>query len=273
MNEMQLTYIPLVDIEIDDEFNCRGELNHVDVSALAQDIAKNGLIQPVVVRPLLNGKFGLVAGFRRTKAHQILEKETIAAVVRDNLSETDAGIINLIENINRENLNLLQEAKAVVNLLRKDPLLGRNGLAEKLQKSPGWVQIRLMVADMPKEIQQELASGDYTQQEIRDLYSLKTPEERFAAIKLLKDNKSKGLSKPARLKSVNADSKHPRNRKEIFAMMDHIREVMDFGFWSRCLAWASGEITDTDLYETLEKEADEKGVPYAKPTVGVSMLG
>jgi ParB family chromosome partitioning protein len=83
---------------------------------LADSIRVQGVVQPIVVRPMGNGQFELIAGERRWRATQLAGLETIPAVVRE-LDDPTAAVISLIENIQRENLNPLEESRALQRLI------------------------------------------------------------------------------------------------------------------------------------------------------------
>lgn len=95
-------------------FQARRDFSHLD--RLAEDIAKNGVLQPVLVRPLGNERYELVAGERRWRAAQQAGKTIIPAVVRP-MSDMEARIYGLTENLQREDLNAYELARAVVELV------------------------------------------------------------------------------------------------------------------------------------------------------------
>ena len=278
MNEtQQIDNIKLEEIYADDDFNCRDRVRAVDVVELARSIEKDGLIQPVVVTPLdepIDGKlFKIVAGFRRLKAHVVNKAETIACIVRKDLDEKTARIINLAENLNRHNLTIVEEAKALLPLFS----LGLNEyqIADELPSaSRGWVQVRIMLLKLPPEVQEEAAAGILTQTQMRDLYTLKnggaTDEELFDITKKLKDAKSQKKVKPhITRKMAPAQAKRIRKKPEMYSMMDHIFESIDACFATRVLAWSAGEISDLDLFKDIKKEAEKMGREYTIPLQSV----
>ena len=275
--DMKVVNIPLGEIHADDEFNCRGKITPIDVVTLAKDIEKQGLIQPVVVtlydeeqQKSTGCKYRLIAGYRRRMAHQVLERSTIPAIVRtDMVDDIDARFFNLAENLQREDLNVLQEAKALQKL--KDLGISEIATSERLGKSRGWVQIRYMLLDLPEQIQREVALKNITQTQVREIYShLKKggEEAAFAAAKEIKELKARGRTNI----SVNPDkhkktSKKQRTRAEIFGMMEHIQTSgIGNGLWTRCLSWAAGEISGIDLFDSLNEYAQRNGIQYIKPS-------
>ena len=264
----QIENIKLTEIFADESFNSRGRIAPIDVADLAKSIEKDGLIQPVVVTDLVDDpegrKYKLIAGFRRHMAHRILERDTIPAIYRAGIGDRQARILNLKENIDRENLNIYQEALAIKQL----NVLGgtQEQIAKETGQSKGWVQVRLMLLELPEEIQREAAAGFLTQQQIRDINMLPTADEQYAAVKRIKKYKMGGGKGSIKVrKSDKTKVKKRRERADIFEAMDMIQEAVGAGFHSRCMAWCAGEITDYDFHASIQEYANEKGVPYAIP--------
>lgn len=275
--EMVVKPIPLTWIYPDDQFNSRGQIAPIDIVDLAKSIEDEGLISPVVITPLKDGDprktgeaaFLLVAGYRRFYAHRLLKRTSIQAIVREQMDEVKCRILNLKENLDRKELNVLQEAKAISRL--KELGVGESAAAESLNKSRGWVQIRYMLLELPEEIQLEAAAGVIRQSDIRMLYSLPNREARLTAAKRVKESVLKGESKTeARVQAQGKKKtdKRIRNKVEIQQMMAHIQEAIGNGVWTRGLAWASGEISDYELFESVKKHADDAGVDYTVPVDG-----
>src|SRR5262245_10784879 len=97
--------IPIERIVADDDFNCRGSFQLHTVRELADDIAVNGLLHPPVVRPLPDGRYSLVVGFRRLAAVKLLGWTQVPVTIRDDLADKQAQGVNLAENIQRRDLN------------------------------------------------------------------------------------------------------------------------------------------------------------------------
>ena len=226
----------LSDILYDDVFNCRGPISPMDVADLAKDISRDGLLQPILLSNNPAGsshKYKLLAGHRRYRAHQVLKRERIRSVVREgSISDVDARILNLKENVNRKQLNVYQEAMALKPLLDLD--LTEAAIADRLGSSRGWVQVRCLLLRLPIEFQQEAAAGWLTQSAIRDIYSHFKAHGVDAArevTKKFKDAKIKGTpnfrmkaNKPIVKKDLNV-KKH-RERPEIEQMQDYFFDQM-----------------------------------------------
>ncbi|HBE91411.1 MAG TPA: chromosome partitioning protein ParB [Gammaproteobacteria bacterium] len=97
-------------------FQPRGKMNQDALDELASSIRKQGVLQPIVVRKLTTGDYEIIAGERRWRAAQLAELERVPVVVRD-LSDEDAMVIGLIENLQREDLNPIEEARGMQRLI------------------------------------------------------------------------------------------------------------------------------------------------------------
>jgi ParB/RepB/Spo0J family partition protein len=274
-----LQNILLTEILYDDEFNCRGVISPMDVAGLAKDIERDGLLQPIGLSLLgepVNGcKYKLLMGHRRYRAHQILKRDTIKAVVRDEVvSELDARVLNLKENVNRKQLNLYQEAMAMKPMT--DLGLTETQVAERLGASRGWVQVRFMLLKLPEEIQQEAAAGWLTQGAIRDIYShYKSTGDKEVAFQLardFKDAKIKGKPnfrkkvKKKTVATVNTGTKKYRERHEIEQLQEYFFEQMGKAtVANRVLAWAAGHISTDELHISIKEFADENNLRYRIP--------
>jgi ParB/RepB/Spo0J family partition protein len=268
MIQGELKIIPIDQIDDGAAYNvARGEIAPSEVEDLVSDIKVNGLHQPVVVRPNPepNGKlYRLVAGFRRTMACKVLGLKHIPANIK-NMDDMTSLVCNITENINRKNLSMTQEAQTIKALLNIDPTLNEFQIAEKLGQSRGWVQIRKYVLSLPEDIQYEIGRGYMTTEQIRFIWQIGNYEKQCSIIRSIKDAKARGerinLVKWQKNKDAK-DSKEPRKREMIFLMMAHIQATLGNNFGTRCLAWASGEISDLELFHDIKNIADHEGKDY-----------
>lgn len=150
---MKVLDIPLSQIVLADNDRTR----YTGIEDLAESIAENGLVQPVVVRPLLVETYELIAGFRRYYAHVHLKRETISALVRD-ATDQDAASIMWAENDIRVNLDPIDEAKALKK--RQQAFnLSANDLAAAVKRAPSWVKDRLALLTLVEQAQHLIAVG------------------------------------------------------------------------------------------------------------------
>lgn len=133
---------------------------HFDEAALdelAASIAQRGVIQPVIVRPLSAGRYQLVAGERRWRAAQRARLHEIPALVRE-LDDTEVGALALIENLQREDLNPIEEAAAYQRLTASEGL-SQADVAKMVDKSRSHVANLMRLLVLPTEVQAMLQDG------------------------------------------------------------------------------------------------------------------
>jgi ParB family chromosome partitioning protein len=114
-NEIQEIPLDLID---ENPYQTRRTFNEAALNELAESISANGLAQPVVVRPGANGRYVLVLGERRCRASKLAGKTTVAAIVRP-LGNEQAAEMTIVENLQRQDLNCLEQAQAFARLSRE----------------------------------------------------------------------------------------------------------------------------------------------------------
>lgn len=265
-----IQYFPTKEIYYDEEFNSRGYIVPMDVIELARDILQKGLVEPIILRrnftvPVEGKTANLVAGFRRLKAVAVVNKsEFIKAMVYDELTDLEAQTVNLSENLNRKNLNIMQEAYAV----KKMKLFGlnRQEIAEEANVSEGWVQIREMALALPEEIQEYAKTGQLTQTHIRDLFMLRSRDKQLEAVITIKKAKANNEVVRVREKPKKASTRRRREISEIEEMMSTIRESLGNSLTTRVLAWAAGTLTDIEIQVDIREACKAAGKPYTIPS-------
>ncbi len=155
------------------------------IEELADSIAERGVLQPSLLRPHGEG-FEIVAGERRWRAAQRARLHTIPAIVRE-IDDTAAAEIALIENIQREDLNAIEEAEGFRQLIQKHGHTQDN-VAKLVHKSRSHVANLLRLLDIPEFVRQSLVRGDISMGHARAVATAPDPEE------LTKEVIAKGLS-------------------------------------------------------------------------------
>jgi len=148
----------------------RRDIAEDGLEELANSIRAQGVMQPVVVRPLGAESFELIAGERRWRAAQLVGLDTIPAVIR-NVADEDAIAMALIENIQRENLNPIEEAFALQRL-QKEFELTQAEVAEAIGKSRVTVTNLLRLINLEDEVKRMLEHGDLEMGHARALLGL-----------------------------------------------------------------------------------------------------
>jgi ParB family chromosome partitioning protein len=145
-------------------------------SGLAASIRHQGVLQPVVVRPRADGGYELIAGERRWRAAREAGVPTIPAVVRD-ADDRDSLLIGLVENVARENLSPVEEARAYASLIDEFELsLGE--VAERVGRSKPSVSNRVRLLELPEDVLWMLARGDLTEGHARAVLALPDDDAR-----------------------------------------------------------------------------------------------
>lgn len=148
----------------------RRDMDGEALQELADSIKSQGIIQPIVVRPVANKKYEIIAGERRWRAAQLAGLSDVPVIVRDIPDETTIAIA-LIENIQREDLNPMEESRALHRLLQEFSLTHQE-TAEAVGKSRAAVTNLLRLMNLREDVQVMLERGDLEMGHARALLSL-----------------------------------------------------------------------------------------------------
>lgn len=170
----ELQHLPL-DLIQRGKYQPRRDMDPTALEELAQSIRAQGVLQPIVVRPIGAGRFEIVAGERRWRASQQAGLERIPAMVRD-LPDEAAIAMALIENIQREDLNPIEEAVALQRL-QQEFQLTQQQVAEAVGKSRVTITNLLRLIALPEEIKILLSHGDLEMGHARALLGLPAEQQ------------------------------------------------------------------------------------------------
>jgi ParB family chromosome partitioning protein len=179
ISEGNIRYIDVDDI-IPNRFQPRKSFDEETIGELARSIRDNGLLQPVVVRRKDDG-FELIVGERRVKAAKKAGLKEIPALVKD-LSEGKLLELALIENVQREDLNPIEEATAYRMILERD-MVTQEELAGRLGKSRSYIANMVRILDLPPDIRENVSRGTISVGQAKVILSLDTEAERQALAK------------------------------------------------------------------------------------------
>ncbi len=155
---------------------------------LAASIKEHGVFQPIIIKKSIKG-YEIIAGERRVKASKIAGLEEIPAIVRD-FSDNEMMEIALLENLQRENLNAIEESTAYKKLLETLSLT-QEELAKRLGKSRSHITNMLGLLTLPEEVQTALSNKELTMGHARIISKLENKEQQIALTNRVKDE---GLS-------------------------------------------------------------------------------
>jgi ParB family chromosome partitioning protein len=166
--------IPLDQIDRN-PFQTRTQVNEEQLAELAASISANGVVQPVLVRPQANGRFQLIAGERRWKASRLAGKETIPAILRQ-VSDEQAMEITIVENLQRADLNPMEQARAFERLSREFHMT-QEQMAVRTGKDRATVANFLRLLRLPATVQGRVESGDLSFGHARALLAFEHAEQ------------------------------------------------------------------------------------------------
>ncbi|PAU77352.1 ParB/RepB/Spo0J family partition protein [Halomonas salipaludis] len=161
------------------KYQPRRDIQPEALEELADSIRAQGVMQPIVVRPVGEARYEIIAGERRWRAAQLAELDSIPAVIRE-VSDQAALALALIENIQRENLNPMEEAMALKRLMEEFELTQQQ-TADAVGKSRAQVANLLRLMALDPEVQTLLERGDLDMGHARALLSLSGAKQRRAA--------------------------------------------------------------------------------------------
>lgn len=167
------------------KFQPRKDMNPEKLQELADSIKAQGVIQPIVVRKIGQDKYEIVAGERRWRASQLAGLQQIPVVVKD-IDDRATMAIALIENIQRQDLNPLEEAEALRRLLDEFTMTHQQ-IAEAVGKSRVTVTNLLRLMDLHPEVKKLLISGQLEMGHARALLSLDAAKQVAAAQKIARE--------------------------------------------------------------------------------------
>ena len=170
-----LAQIPLDRISAS-PYQPRKSFSERSIEELARSVREYGIVQPIVVTPTAENRYRLIAGERRFRAALKAGLDSIPAVIKDLQQESDALQIALIENIQREDLNPIEEANAY-HQLHDEFGLTQEEISRRVGKERSTVANFLRLLRLPEPVKQLLASGQLSMGHARALLSLDSPKK------------------------------------------------------------------------------------------------
>lgn len=160
------------------------------IKSLAESIKGNGLLQPISVRKI-DDKYELIAGERRFRACKYLGLKEVKAIIYD-MSDKQSATLSLIENIQREDLNAIETAMAMVRIMENEDIT-QNELASRLGYKQSTVANKLRLLKLPDYVKSAVSNGTLTERHARAL--LKVPSEMLEEVFLTITNRNYTVSK------------------------------------------------------------------------------
>lgn len=199
----------ILDIPIDqiarDEMQPRKHFDEKELQELASSISQYGLLQPIIVRPGQDSRYIIIAGERRYRASLIASKNTIKALVRD---ENDKAEIALIENLQRKDLNKIEEANAIKRIMEEKSYT-QEQVAEILSKSRPYIANSLRLLNLSPSMQKALIDEKISDAHARVIVGIKEEHEKQRLLeKIIKEKIS--------VREAEKYSKELKSKRDIF---------------------------------------------------------
>lgn len=181
---LQVVEVPLEEIEANRE-QPRKVFEDYALAELTDSVKEYGVLQPII---LVKKEFGymIIAGERRFRAAKLAGLKKIPAIIK-NLDDRKASLIALVENLQREDLNFIEEARAYKKLM-DDYNLTQNEIAEKVSKQQSTISNKIRLLSLPENLQQQLIENKLTERHARALLKIHDDDSRQEIIKRVVGN-------------------------------------------------------------------------------------
>ncbi|MBI5654445.1 ParB/RepB/Spo0J family partition protein [Candidatus Uhrbacteria bacterium] len=258
-NTNEIHFLPVESID-PNPHQPRSHFDHTQLEDLILSIQTHGVLQPIVVTPKEGGRYELIAGERRLRASKIAGLETIPAIVRT-ATEQQKLELALIENIQRQDLNVVEEAEAYIRL-QNEFNLTQEELAKRAGKSRSQVANTIRLLQLPEQIKEALMQGKISPSNGRTLLSLSTDEERLELFRnMLEGNFT--------VRQTEARVPHRRNRQpslldpNLLSVEQRLRNVLGTKVVVKRDPRGEGEVritflNDEDLKSIIKRIAGEE---------------
>ncbi len=203
--------VPFREIERN-PFQPRKNFDYTEMEDLIESIKKHGILQPLIVTQTAAG-YQLIAGERRLRAAEVLELEKVPVIVRS-AKDIEKLELSLVENLQRENLNPIEEAKAYQRLIDEFNLT-QEEVASLVGKKRATIANTLRLLDLPQEIQQALIGRQLTAGHAKVILSQETEKERLRLFKKILNSTLTVRETESEVKKVPVKSQERRLGKDL----------------------------------------------------------
>ena len=192
-----------VEVIAPNRFQPRREFDEAALEELRESIARHGILQPLSVRAVGDGKYELIAGERRLRAARLAGRTTVPVVVRT-ASDAEMAEMALIENIQREDLNPIEEARAYEQLLTKFRL-SQEELARRVARSRSAIANSVRLLRLAEEVQAFIANGVLSMGQTRPLLALESKTLQREAAEYIQEHELSARGAEALVKRLLKD--------------------------------------------------------------------
>lgn len=210
---MKVVQIPVSMIEANPD-QPRKIFRDEELEELKDSVAEYGVLQPLIVKKADGRKFFLIAGERRLRAATLAGLKTVPAIVRS-FDDREVALVALVENVQRENLNFLEEAKAYKKLM-DDFGLTQGEIAKRVSKQQSTISNKIRILSLPDDIQDAIIVGNLTERHARALLKLESHEDRKRVIARITGNNLNVKQTEKLIEDIIAGrEKSERNKRKI----------------------------------------------------------
>ncbi|NLD50878.1 MAG: nucleoid occlusion protein [Clostridiaceae bacterium] len=181
-DKKNITYVGIENVR-PNPYQPRKQFNKTSLEELCESIKQYGVLQPISVRKISSNMYELVAGERRLKAATMAGLKEIPAIVIE-ISDNDAAVIALIENLQREDLSYMEEADGYNNLISEHGFT-QEELAQKIGKSQSTIANKIRLLKLPPLVKKILADNSLTERHARSLLKLHDEQLQLKVLKLV----------------------------------------------------------------------------------------
>lgn len=214
----------------------RKQFNKAALDELCESIIQYGVLQPINVRKISNNSYELVAGERRLRAAKLAGLKQIPAIIMD-VDDNNSAVMALIENLQREDLNYMEEAEGYNNLITEHGFT-QEELAQKIGKSQSTIANKIRLLKLPPLVKKILADNNLTERHARALLKLHDEQlqlkvlkivcERGLNVKKTEELIERAIEKYTRAKNEDTvERKTTRSIKDIRIFVNTIRQAID----------------------------------------------
>lgn len=250
MENKKVMEIPIDNI-VPNPYQPRRVFSQSALEELSESIKVYGILQPITVRIKNNDEYELIAGERRLRASKLAGLDTIPVII-NNMSDESSAVLALLENLQREDLNFIEEAMGYENLI-KEYGFTQQQLAEKLGKNQSTIANKIRILRLPTDIKIKLVENSLTERHARAL--LKLPSEELMREVLDKVIKTDlNVKKTEKLiADILENLKQPKGSED---KKQTVKGIMGMRIYLNTIKQAYEAITNTGL-EAKYKEVDK----------------
>lgn len=208
-----------------DRSNPRKSFDEAELEELAVSLKHQGVLQPLLVRRDSRGGYRLIAGERRWRAAQRAGLHEVPVIIRE-ASDAEAYELALVENIQRSDLNPLEEAEAFKRLI-EERRLTQEQVADRVGKDRSTVSNALRLLSLPNEVKQLVLEGDLDTGHARAILALSKPAEMVAMARAVVTDKLSVRETEARVKELKGVTSSPRKKAQAKSSPEAKRLVED----------------------------------------------